>query len=199
MKKPGGNIRKEKIALIDQARKEGKTTKEIADFTGISDSSIQRITRSLRIAEKGGEQAEPVSKAIEQYCIEKGYEIKYAPGVDPTKRSHERKSDPVQTQMAIEEISVPAVDDPNDDAGIFFHDTRLEDAVNAYVFILQNTIHSFAGSDEKGEVILLNAPVEVEAIKAAKDIAFKYLSMETEIARAATEKNALNDLFRKEA
>ena len=58
-------------------------------------------------------------------------------------------------------------------------DIRLENAVNAYVFILQNTLSTLV---EAGSSI--SEELETEIIKAAKDIAFKYLSMETEIARA---------------
>ena len=58
-------------------------------------------------------------------------------------------------------------------------DTRLENALNAYVFILKNTLDTLieAGSS-------ISEQLEAEIIKAAMNIAFKYLSMETEIARA---------------
>lgn len=58
-------------------------------------------------------------------------------------------------------------------------DIRLENAVNAYVFILKNTLSTLV---EAGSSI--SEQLEAEIIRAAKDIAFKYLSMETEIARA---------------
>ena len=59
------------------------------------------------------------------------------------------------------------------------NDTRLENAVNAYVFILKNTLSTLV---EAGSSI--SEQLEAEIIRAAKDIAFKYQSMETEIARA---------------
>lgn len=58
-------------------------------------------------------------------------------------------------------------------------DTRLENALNAYVFVLKNTLNTFAEAGYK-----LDDDVDAdEVIKAACNISFKYLSMETEITR----------------
>lgn len=59
-------------------------------------------------------------------------------------------------------------------------DTRLENALNAYVFILRNTLSTFCDAG-------LNLSDDIdsdEVVKAAANIAFKYMSMETEIAMA---------------
>lgn len=73
----------------------------------------------------------------------------------------------------------------------FMNDVRLSNAVNAYMFVLQNTIHSFDGLDCKLEVIAN------EAIKSAKDIAFKYLGMEADIARADVANKSMNEIIKK--
>ena len=68
------------------------------------------------------------------------------------------------------------------------NDQELLEALYAYCFVLQNTLKNV---DEA------HTELAVEAIKAAKDVAFKYLSMKTEVARADIGNRALDALIDK--
>ena len=71
------------------------------------------------------------------------------------------------------------------------NDQELLEALYAYCFVLQNTLKNVDGLTEK------DTDIAVEAIKAAKDIAFKYLGMKTEVARADIGNRALDALINK--
>lgn len=74
----------------------------------------------------------------------------------------------------------------------YFKDESIINALNAYCFVLQETLKSVAGL-----VDTMHTELAAEAIKAAKDIAFKYLGMKTEVARADIGNSALDGLIKK--
>ncbi len=167
-------LRVEDIERIVSLQAGNMSTKIIKKETGFSETVIQNINRFLNKICNEEELEEPLSKAMQDYCDKHGYDVKYKSGIDPTSRRHKKK-EPIQLKMQIKEK-----DEDEDQFFTFFNDTRLDNAIKTYFLILKNTIRLFKESG----ICNMTHELEIETVKAAKDIAFKYLSMETEIARA---------------
>ena len=174
--------RVEDIEKIISMQAQNKPTSIIKKETGFSETVIQNINRIMTLVCDERELDGYVPKAMQAYFDKHGYTVKYKEGVDPESRCHRKKgteNDPVQMKMSIEEMPKHDVAQPDNNGEYFFTDKRLENALHAYLFILDNTMARFTSLNN-----MAHDNVVQETIKAATNIAFKYLSMETETARA---------------